>query len=301
MIKKTVTAIVAVLLAVAFISCDSGGGDSDSSSGITEKEYTSVPSVTSVEDLPASGATEPPTDAVDAEEMFTNAIQAINTQADVTGDDTDYASINYRARPTDSDRIPVDVTRTVGDGTIKYTGYLAYSYKYLSEDTEVSPNQTFIDAEIVKANGELNGTVTNCQLDTYDRYYTSVSYTVNGETKERFYYQLNGSYYFGEDLTYLSDADVKLEFTGSIAYAAAYSIKDEMGRGGKFIVTCVENVVDTQTISYYEAYYYNPLENVEDLTANLKVYTDSNVLVYETEIPVTALLGNIEAAMEEFE
>ena len=276
MIKKTVTAIVAVLLAVAFISCDSGGGGDDGYS---------APSVMSIEDLPASSATVFPDSGTEqkAIDLFANAIKALSNEVDL---DTDYE--------LDGDTITYSIDETAQDdngGLLTYKGFAESASKY-SYDDNFTPelNKTYKDFITTKTTVELDTEVNNYTLEysDYSDYESITLHIRGGESKERMKSSTDFTLTIGSST---SEIDFEFDFSVSIAYSAAYSMTDEDGFGGKFIVQFSEDFKDSVDLeSLYddgEDAIYDELASTE---ATLEVYNDSNELVLTTKVPASKLM-----------
>lgn len=305
MIKKTVTAIVAVLLAVAFISCDSGGGDSDSSSGITEKEY-DVPSVLSLGDLPASGADAPPASADEAKEIFTGALAAISVNASPNSGIESIVAEARKARATDSDFVPIDrVIEVETGGTVSYRGFANAYYSYPDDDWAPSANSTYNNFEIMRVNTELNTELEDCIMNYTDPvYYSSESMTVNGESQDNMYMSFGIDLHTGSDMEEGTDASFDVNIDFSYGYAASYSIRRNTdGKGGKFIVTYSGSISDEQEDLSYE---FDDIDLTPFYTqlysqmVTIKVYDDNDAFILETTVPLTEFSAEIEDYVEDF-
>lgn len=276
MIKKTVTAIVAVLLAVAFISCDSGGGGDDGYS---------APSVMSIEDLPASDATVFPNSGTEqkAIDLFANAIKALSNEVDL---DTDYE--------LDGDTITYSIDETAQDGNgglLTYKGFAESTSKYSYDDDNFTPelNKTYKDFITTKTTVELDTEVNNYTLKCLDfsGYERITLHIRGGESKERMKSSTDFTLTIGSST---SEIDFEFDFSVSSAYSAAYSMTDEDGFGGKFIVQFSEDFkdsVDLESLYEGEDAIYDELASTE---ATLEVYNDSNELVLTTKVPASKLM-----------
>lgn len=288
----------------AFGGCsDSGGGDS--ASALTPVEYTSAPAVIPVEDLPDSGATASPADGDEAVVIYKEAIGAINTEAGISNSVIS-RKINRKSRVSDSGTYPISVRETVNNGTITYDGFMKYYTRYPDDNFEPKAGKTYNDLVSVQVNMEIDGEVDDCPLEMYSsESYSYETYIVNGESKERLYYDESDSYTIPSDFdgTSLSSVRVSLDLIASLAYSASYSIKRASdGKGGKFTISYYGNVENTISGYYYDLLLSDDdpfTEMIYGITAVLRVYDDANNLVLTTNVPISELSGNISSSLDD--
>lgn len=145
-------------------------------------------------------------------------------------------------------------------------------------------NTTYNDIFSMSMAGTANGTLTNVVVSNYQ-----TSYTINGIAKNVIDMWMNVDVIMGSDIQYMSDADFNMDGSFGLGFGTAISVRRTSdGAGAKFVISYAANYAkndiamdDEEDAAALETELTNYLNSN---TATLKVYDDSNALIYQTTL-----------------
>ncbi len=232
-----------------------------------------------VVDIPASGATTIPANAVAAKTLF---IDVMNAVYDETSDESFYSASNFGARATQTiPREDLSFTGPCGTGTITVEGYYEGSVTFPDEGWVAKANTTYNNfmASIIEMvmNGTIEAGTVTVGLETY---------TISGKFVNNLEMDMNLDLLVGSSE---ADTDYNMDMYLAFEYGAAVSIRSSAGLGAKYLLSYAGEVDENNISMDYMS--LDSESQLEDNTANLKVYNDVNDLLFDINIPITEIPG----------
>lgn len=282
--KKFLEVLLALLIVLAFVACDLAGNTDDGGFVAT------APDVGTADELPATGADTEPTDEAAAKSLFFDTMGAIGGEMSSALSDSSRSLSKSESRAvetvTETDEIPVNYTSP--DGTIGYSGSIAYTMTMPSDSFVPSANQTYNDIVSMDTSFDLNGTITEATITDIDN-----TFILNGKSVDK------GRMAMNFDVSTDSSANLSsmdLDYSLAESYGIAFSVKKTSGNtsiGAKFILSYSINHSQNNVAIDASNSEFDPsllLEGaIADETFNLQVYNDNNVLIHEVELSFSEL------------
>jgi hypothetical protein len=278
--KKLVPIISVISLLFTVAACSSGGaGGGDSGP--------EAPEVMEASELPSFSGTVP-ADEADALALFNGAIYSFQNALDDDG--IEESRLKGRATVPFEDTISWHETNYNGDGTgtIDITGTISGSTTMPDDDFSPQPNTSYNNLVRMLLNMNVEGEL---GAVTFHNYYDGHEYTISGEMIMNVDIDLNIDF-----ITSSSDYDVNMDFSYEQEYGVAYSVSRDDGAGAKFVITFAaeidESNIDMTTFDEEEGF-DAAFAELQNETATLTVYDNSNNIVHEMEVPLSELEGTL--------
>jgi len=278
-IKKISVLLSGILVLFAFMGC------SDSSESPVSYN---APKVLAAEDLPASNATVGTEES--SKDVFIEALESLNTNVvELAEYPSTESSITTRTRATEE--FPINISESLGGGTVTCTGTITATYSSPSEDWIPELGRWYNDLLAMKMSGAIEGTVDGCAIPADNQEYT---YLVNGESKEKVYMDMDLDCYFDEETS-----EFNIDLYTAVAFGASYSIRrSDTGVGGKFVLTYAATIdKDDINSDFLSIDADNLYDELASKTAKLEVYNDANELQYTIDIPLNEIPSVIDSVM----
>lgn len=278
--------VLSCFLTVAFFltGCDVAGD--------TAAEALTPPDMGTPTELVATNATAPGTES-DALLLLTETLDLLSTEMSANTVPAGYSVIAPGARgivmETNTQTQDISWQGTVASGgTVDVDGSITTTITMPSEtSTGFTPNTTYTDFIKMLMNVDISGTLTGVTL-TNETY----TYTISGRMQDTVNINMNMDVRTGTDMVEGTDTTYNLDLAVSDLYGLAYSVKrvNSVGNtsvGAKFIISyyidLAENDIDTASDDFAPGI----LSALQQETVNIKVYDDSNNLVYDINRPVS--------------